>query len=99
MAALARTSAGQAVTDWLGHIGGRTAENHAAAEPLWCRFLCVAGDSAGLVMRGRLGRRASQPPGGGPADISALVVHVMLNAAVNGATFDIDRASQQLIGM
>ncbi|MCW2672806.1 MAG: putative 3-oxoacyl-[acyl-carrier-protein] reductase, partial [Frankiales bacterium] len=32
----------------------------------------------------------------GPADIAALAVHLMTNAAVTGATFDID-GGQQLV--
>jgi len=33
----------------------------------------------------------------GPADIAALAVHIMINTALTGATFDID-GSQQLVG-
>jgi len=34
----------------------------------------------------------------GPADIAALAVHLMTNAAVTGATFDIDGGQQLLEG-
>jgi NAD(P)-dependent dehydrogenase (short-subunit alcohol dehydrogenase family) len=42
--------------------------------------------------------RATLPIGRvvGPADIAALAVHLMTNAAVTGATFDID-GGQQLV--
>jgi NAD(P)-dependent dehydrogenase (short-subunit alcohol dehydrogenase family) len=55
-----------------------------------------------------LGDQAGRAPGAapdhvanrrvvGPADIAALAIHIMINTALTGATFDID-GGQQLVG-
>jgi NAD(P)-dependent dehydrogenase (short-subunit alcohol dehydrogenase family) len=64
-----------------------------------CRIAASAqgGHSGVLVLRGEQ-LRNTLPIGRvvGPADIAALAVHLMTNAAVTGATFDID-GGQQLV--
>ena len=37
---------------------------------------------------------AADRPGGGPADVAALAVHIMTNTALTGATYDIDGGEQ-----
>jgi NAD(P)-dependent dehydrogenase (short-subunit alcohol dehydrogenase family) len=46
--------------------------------------------------RGREELRATLPIGRvvGPADVAALAVHLMVNTAVTGATYDIDGGQQ-----
>jgi hypothetical protein len=34
----------------------------------------------------------------GPADIAALAVHIMINTALTGATYDVDGGQQLLAG-
>jgi NAD(P)-dependent dehydrogenase (short-subunit alcohol dehydrogenase family) len=52
------------------------------------------------IDEGRAELRATLPIGRvvGPADIAALAVHLMVNTAIAGATYDID-GGQQLIGI
>ena len=44
--------------------------------------------------QGGTAAHAADRPGGGPADVAALAVHLMVNTALTGATYDIDGGQQ-----
>ncbi len=88
---------GQPLAALVGHPGGPAAR--AASDPSadWPTRLSASllGDQF-EARRAEL--RATLPIGRvvGPADVGALAVHIMTNAALTGATYDVDRGQQLL---